>query len=389
MSAAHDDRLIAARARPIEAVADLLEIRDLKRAGRELIGPCPSCGGDDRFSINTQKGVFQCRRCEGKGDAIEMVRWLRGMTLPQALEWMVGPAVEISAEERAARAKTDAENRARKEAVAERERKKAVQLALALWREGQPPEGTAVRDYLARRGFGPDVLPQIPQSIRFHPDLPFMVKVDREWVEVMRGPAMLTVVQRPSGGGSAVHRTWIDLSHPKGKAILCHPTDGRSLPSKKVIGSKKGGAIRLCTPKVFDTLVMAEGIETTLTAMVSGEFAGAAFWAGVDLGNLAGSRQLGPGLKYAGLPDMADEDAFVPPPWVKHLVLIEDGDSDPRDTRAKLLAGARRAMLHVPGLAAQIVPCPAGMDLNDLLMMPAPVAVDQADQTGDDLGDAA
>jgi hypothetical protein len=45
-----------------------------------------------------------------------------------------------------------------------------------------------------------------------------------------------------------------------------------------------------------------------------------------------------------------------------------DGDSEPRDTRAKLLAGARRAMLRRPGLRAQIAPCPQGKDLNDVLL---------------------
>ena len=38
---------------------------DLKREGRELVGPCPSCGGDDRFSVSAKNGraVFQCRQC--------------------------------------------------------------------------------------------------------------------------------------------------------------------------------------------------------------------------------------------------------------------------------------------------------------------------------------
>ena len=37
----------------------------LKRKGRELVGPCPSCGGDDRFSVTAKNGraVFQCRQC--------------------------------------------------------------------------------------------------------------------------------------------------------------------------------------------------------------------------------------------------------------------------------------------------------------------------------------
>lgn len=374
MTYSQDYRMAKAKAQCIGVIAEKLEIGDLKRHGVELIGPCPACGGDDRFSINTRKGVFQCRRCDGKGDVVELVRWRRGMTLPEALEWLVGPLEQISKEERDELDRVAEVNRARKEREADKERQKAIVGARKIWREGLPSEGTAVREYLARRGFGDCVLPQIPACLRFHPDLAYMVLVDRQWVQLHRGPAMLAVVQRPSGNGSAVHRTWIDLSDPKGKAVFTHPRDGRAMPSKKVFGSKKGGAIRLLTPDAYDTLVMAEGIETTLTAMVSGMFAGAAFWAGVDLGNIAGSRQLGPGLKYAGLPDMADQDCFVPPTHIKRLILIEDGDSEPRDTRAKLLAGARRAMALIPGLVAQIVPCPPGADLNDLLMTPEAVA---------------
>lgn len=379
MTYSQDYRLSEAKARCIGDIAEMLEIGDLQRHGVELVGPCPQCGGDDRFSINTRKGVFQCRRCDGRGDGIELVRWLRGLTLPQALEWLQGPMVQISDEERAEREKRAKESAKEKADRSAKERQKAVAAARKIWREGVPAEGTEVRQYLERRGFGVDVMPQIPACLRFHPDLAFMVKVDREWVQVHRGPAMLAVVQRPAGNGSAVHRTWIDLSHPKGKTVLEHPVGGRDLPSKKVLGSKKGGVIRLLTPDHYDTLVMAEGIETTLTAMVSGAFPGAAFWAGVDLGNIGGSRQLGPGLKYAGLPDMSDQDCFVPPPHIKRLILIEDGDSDPRDTRAKLLAGARRAMTRIPGLIAQIVPCPAGMDLNDLLMTPEAVLPAPAD----------
>ena len=47
---------------------------------------------------------------------------------------------------------------------------------------------------------------------------------------------------------------------------------------------------------------------------------------------------------------------------------MQDGDSEPRLTRAKLVAGLRRAMLLRPGLKAQIVHAGAGVDLNDVLM---------------------
>jgi hypothetical protein len=116
-------------------------------------------------------------------------------------------------------------------------------------------------------------------------------------------------------------------------------------------------------------MVMGEGIETTLSAMVSGVDAGAMFWAGVDLGNMAGRRVIrGEGMKFAGLPDLDDDEAFVPPACVERLVYVMDGDSDPRLTRAKLEAGLRRAMVMRPGLQGQIAMAPQGLDLNDVLM---------------------
>ena len=45
----------------------------LKRSGRELVGPCPSCGGTDRFSVADKDGraVFNCRQCNGFRDILK------------------------------------------------------------------------------------------------------------------------------------------------------------------------------------------------------------------------------------------------------------------------------------------------------------------------------
>ena len=45
----------------------------LKRSGRELVGPCPSCGGIDRFAVKPVEGgaaVIHCRQCKGFGDIL-------------------------------------------------------------------------------------------------------------------------------------------------------------------------------------------------------------------------------------------------------------------------------------------------------------------------------
>jgi hypothetical protein len=68
----------------------------LKKSGREWIGPCPRCGGDDRFAINVAKNIFNCRGCGGKGDVIAFLRWLEGYEFREAVERLIGNRGEVS-----------------------------------------------------------------------------------------------------------------------------------------------------------------------------------------------------------------------------------------------------------------------------------------------------
>jgi hypothetical protein len=363
-----DPRRAEALAKPIADVAELLCIEGLRRAGVERVGPCPRCGGDDRFGINPRKGVFGCRKCGAAGDGIALVMHVRQVSFPEALDWLCGPRQEISAAERAERAQAAEANRQARAAEAARYRARAVADARRVWSAGVAADGTAVRDYLTRRGIDPALYSRLAPALRFHPALPYMTGDGKGgWRQVHCGPAMLAAIQGADDRFCAVHRTWLDLDQPKGKAVIADPVTGEVLQAKKVLGAKKGGSIRLFQG-LGSVLVMGEGIETTLSACVAGAVAGASYWAGVDLGNMAGQRQLGKGQRFDGIPDLGDAEAFVPPPWVQRLIYVQDGDSEPRLTRAKLVAGLRRAMLLRPGLRAQIVHAGAGMDLNDVLM---------------------
>ena len=59
---------------------------ELKRAGGELVGPCPACGGTDRFRV-TKRGGFFCRQCcpDGKagGDAMRRILEAAGLAPDQ------------------------------------------------------------------------------------------------------------------------------------------------------------------------------------------------------------------------------------------------------------------------------------------------------------------
>jgi hypothetical protein len=65
-----------ARAVPM---ADVLAKRNIKLTGRggKLAGPCPICGGDDRFAVDLGKPAFNCRGRGGRGrDTISLDRYL-------------------------------------------------------------------------------------------------------------------------------------------------------------------------------------------------------------------------------------------------------------------------------------------------------------------------
>jgi len=62
----------------------------LKRQGVERVGPCPRCGGTDRFAINTVKNVYNCRGCGHGGDVIELVQWLDNCQFTEAVETLTG-----------------------------------------------------------------------------------------------------------------------------------------------------------------------------------------------------------------------------------------------------------------------------------------------------------
>ena len=63
-----------ARAAPIERE---IERRGIKlRGGIDRCGPCPKCGGNDRFAINVKKCAWNCRGCGVGGNVIKLVEYL-------------------------------------------------------------------------------------------------------------------------------------------------------------------------------------------------------------------------------------------------------------------------------------------------------------------------
>jgi hypothetical protein len=80
----------ADRARAVRIDAET-ERRGIKlRGGIERVGPCPKCGGEDRFAINTKKGVWHCRGCAKGGDVIELVEHIDGIDFVAACTALTG-----------------------------------------------------------------------------------------------------------------------------------------------------------------------------------------------------------------------------------------------------------------------------------------------------------
>jgi hypothetical protein len=60
-------------------------IPDLKKKTvKEWAGPCPECGGTDRFLVWVHREAWHCRGCDETGDAISFLRKFEGHTCPEA-----------------------------------------------------------------------------------------------------------------------------------------------------------------------------------------------------------------------------------------------------------------------------------------------------------------
>jgi hypothetical protein len=68
------------------SISELITV-PLKKSGHYLIGPCPMCGGEDRFNVKDDR-LWMCRHCSPNGkysDAIGLVKALHNVDYPTAL----------------------------------------------------------------------------------------------------------------------------------------------------------------------------------------------------------------------------------------------------------------------------------------------------------------
>jgi CHC2 zinc finger len=77
---------------PIETVVAKFGLK-LRRQGRELVGPCPTCGGRDRFAVSPSKQLWNCRGCSRGGNAIDLVRHVDGCSYGEAVRALEGERI--------------------------------------------------------------------------------------------------------------------------------------------------------------------------------------------------------------------------------------------------------------------------------------------------------
>ena len=207
-------------------------------------------------------------------------------------------------------ARRQAEDEAKAHAAKQSER------AFRLWREAVPISGTPAETYLRGRGITCD----LPDTLRFHHAC---------WHPETRQkhPAMLALVE--GCADFALHRTYLQ---PDGSAKAAVTT------TKAMLGSVRGGAVRLCEGP--GRLVIAEGIETSLSLASGLPCGSATVWAALSTS----------GMRTLRLPEEPGR-----------LTIAPDGDPAGREA-ARVLAERAKAA----GWRVGLLPAPEGKDWNDV-----------------------
>lgn len=199
----------------------------LRRQGRELIGPCPVCGGTDRFGVNTCKQVWNCRICGIGGDVIRLVQHVDKCEFREAINTLTGDSVRIKKIPPPKPTKPDDDER------------RNLNLVDAIWHAASALEPEAI-NYFAKRGIDVNQVPA-HGGLRFHARCPW----------------------RDSTKPCIIGRFTTALSNePRG--IWRRPVTGEKPMS---LGPMASCVIRLWPDEMVEqSLVIGEGVETVLGA---------------------------------------------------------------------------------------------------------------------------
>lgn len=190
-------------------------------------GPCPMCGGTDRFRFDNKdgRGTWICNAC-GAGTGVDLAMTFKGWNFKTAVQEIEAICGHTAAE-------------AVKPQMTEEKR---LELLRSLWVASKPIAAGDESDcYLRLRGIEHDY----PKALRTAPAC--------RYAEGVSHPAMLGVVSDASGKEISLHRTFLQSGSDKAIAKKIMPG---TLPD--------GAAIRL--GPACEAMGIAEGIETALSA---------------------------------------------------------------------------------------------------------------------------
>ena len=232
---------------PLPGAKEWADALDLTRRGREWVGPCPLCGGDDRFHVRDSGGraAVGCRGCiDGQPDGERAVRF--------------GELLRAAFPDRAsATARSPAKVPRTPPAPVNGHEAARGAIAGRLWAAAVPADDTPARAYLAGRSVWPPdgIGPGLPAPVRWLPRGAVGRDVAADWYDVPEHAAGVLVFAYRLPGG--------DLAAVELEALL---TDGtRPDPRwRRTYGPRTGAAFE-AAPGGGAT-VLCEGAVTALAA---------------------------------------------------------------------------------------------------------------------------
>lgn len=369
----------------------------LRHCGAEWVGPCPECGGSDRFSVAPRKGVWNCRGSEGGRDAVSLVMHVTDMSNVEAAEFILdrdrpGGKREETDQERAEREARVAQRRqaaelrrVRDEKEAAAKRRRDQEACDAILSRAVKIDGTHGEAYLRARGLTPSR--RMMGDLRFVAEVdyfgapkPFLKDQDHEHLATL--PAIVSIIRDVAGQPVAIHLTYLDPHEPKKWTAPWEvevEKKARLNPAKKIrkiADTWSGGMIRLGL--VGDKLAIAEGIETALSWYALGYGPeDISLACAVDMDNLLGGcsgtiphpekrKPDGSPYRIANGEPAPEKPGVILPEWVREVIILGDGDSDPWQMQAKVLGQVRR--WRAQGRIVSVHMAPPRMDFNDVLM---------------------
>lgn len=228
-------------------------------------GPCPGCGGTDRFRFDDRNGDgdFVCSGGGGdllSGDGFRLLMHVHGWTTAEALRKVADTlGIANGGNFPLTQAEPSVSN-----ATPQPTNLTEIRAKLnTIWAATVPvdaPVAEPARRYLARRGLS-DLLQNPPRVWRFHPALDYWRIASGNPESLGRFPALVAKIESSDRVPVGLHQTYLT---PDGrKADVPEPRKSRTLFK----GALKGAAIPLYPAS--GRLAVGEGIETILSVRVA------------------------------------------------------------------------------------------------------------------------